>query len=258
MTRFMMSLDDAVDLVLYAFEHGGPGDLFVQKAPATTIGTLAEAVKRVFRADNPVRIIGTRHGEKLYETLLTREEMVRAVDLGDYFQVAADIRGLNYDKYFSQKANAAWQKSRTTTRTTPERLDLAKRSKRCCGVCPTSSELAKNEALNDMPKRVRQHRADVGARHEGEISMQNGADHGSPRVHRPESRSRTCGHARRDSAEFDVDDSPELHERRPADVVFHLAGVNRPQEPEEFESRATPGSPANCAGCSARGKTPRT
>jgi UDP-N-acetylglucosamine 4,6-dehydratase/5-epimerase len=102
MTRFMMSLDDAVDLVLYAFEHGGPGDLFVQKAPATTIGTLAEAVKRVFQADNPVRIIGTRHGEKLYETLLTREEMVRAVDLGDYFQVAADIRGLNYAKYFSQ------------------------------------------------------------------------------------------------------------------------------------------------------------
>lgn len=102
MTRFMMSLDDAVDLVVYAFRHAVPGDLFVQKAPAATIGTLAEAVKQVFRADNPIRVIGTRHGEKLYETLLTREEMVRAVDLGDYYRVPADIRGLNYAKYFSE------------------------------------------------------------------------------------------------------------------------------------------------------------
>ena len=78
MTRFMMSLDDAVDLVVYAFQNASPGDLFIEKAPAATIGTLAEAVKRVFRADNPIRVIGTRHGEKLYETLLTREEMVRA------------------------------------------------------------------------------------------------------------------------------------------------------------------------------------
>ncbi len=102
MTRFMMSLDDAVDLVVYAFRHAEPGDLFVQKAPAATIGTLAEAVKRVFQADNPVRVIGTRHGEKLYETLLTREEMVRAIDLGGYFRVPADVRGLNYAKYFSE------------------------------------------------------------------------------------------------------------------------------------------------------------
>lgn len=102
MTRFMMSLDEAVDLVVYAFTHGEPGDLFVQKAPAATIGTLAAAVKRVFEADNPIRVIGTRHGEKLYETLLTREEMVRAHDLGDYFRVEADVRDLNYAKYFSE------------------------------------------------------------------------------------------------------------------------------------------------------------
>ncbi|MBN1394323.1 MAG: polysaccharide biosynthesis protein [Pirellulales bacterium] len=101
MTRFMMSLDDAVDLVLYAFQNALPGDLFVEKAPAATIGTLAEAVKRIFRADNPVRTIGTRHGEKLYETLLTREEMVRAIDLDDFYRVPADVRDLNYAQYFS-------------------------------------------------------------------------------------------------------------------------------------------------------------
>ena len=101
MTRFMMSLDEAVDLVVYAFQHASPGDLFIEKAPSATIGTLAEAVKRVFRADNPIRIIGTRHGEKLYETLLTREEMVRAIDLDRYYRVPADIRDLNYASYFS-------------------------------------------------------------------------------------------------------------------------------------------------------------
>jgi len=102
MTRFMMSLDDAVDLVLYAFQHASPGDLFVQKAPAATIGTLAKAVKQVLQTDSQIRVIGTRHGEKLYEALLTREEMVRAQDLGHYFRVPADIRDLNYAKYFSE------------------------------------------------------------------------------------------------------------------------------------------------------------
>jgi UDP-glucose 4-epimerase len=102
MTRFMMSLDDAVDLVVYAFANAEPGDLFVQKAPAATIGTVAEAVKRVFKADNPIQVIGTRHGEKRYETLLTREEMSRAIDLGGYFRVEADVRNLNYDQYFSE------------------------------------------------------------------------------------------------------------------------------------------------------------
>jgi UDP-N-acetylglucosamine 4,6-dehydratase/5-epimerase len=102
MTRFMMSIEDAVDLVLYAFQNAEPGDLFVQKAPAATIETLARAVRRVFHADNPIQVIGTRHGEKEYETLLTREEMARCVDMGGYFRVPADQRDLNYDAYFSQ------------------------------------------------------------------------------------------------------------------------------------------------------------
>jgi UDP-N-acetylglucosamine 4,6-dehydratase/5-epimerase len=102
MTRFMMSLDDAVDLVLFAFEHGKPGDLFVQKAPAATLVTLAEALKRLLKIDNPVNIIGTRHGEKLYETLLTREERAKSEDLGNYFRVSADNRDLNYSLYFTK------------------------------------------------------------------------------------------------------------------------------------------------------------
>ena len=102
MTRFMMSIDDAVDLVVYAFQNGQPGDLFVQKAPAATIDVLAEALKRIFEADNPIEIIGTRHGEKQNETLLTREEMLRAQDLGGYFRVPADNRDLNYSVYFSE------------------------------------------------------------------------------------------------------------------------------------------------------------
>jgi UDP-glucose 4-epimerase len=102
MTRFMMSIEDAVDLVVYAFQHAHPGDLFVQKAPAATIEVLAKALKRVFRADNAITIIGTRHGEKQFETLLTREEMLRAIDLGDYYRVPADNRDLNYDLYFTE------------------------------------------------------------------------------------------------------------------------------------------------------------
>jgi UDP-N-acetylglucosamine 4,6-dehydratase len=102
MTRFMMSIDDAVDLVVYAFEHGNPGDVFVQKAPAATIETLAKAVKKLFKANSEIRIIGTRHGEKLYETLLTREEMTRAEDMGDYYRIPADIRDLNYACYFTE------------------------------------------------------------------------------------------------------------------------------------------------------------
>ena len=99
MTRFLMNLDEAVELVRFAFVHGEPGDLFVQKADASTIGTLAGAVQRLF-GDTGMRIIGTRHGEKLYETLVTREERLRAVDLGDFFRITADNRDLNYDKYF--------------------------------------------------------------------------------------------------------------------------------------------------------------
>ncbi|CAA7603153.1 UDP-glucose 4-epimerase [Acididesulfobacillus acetoxydans] len=100
MTRYLMSLDEAVELVLFAFTNARQGDLFVQKAPASTIGDLAEALKQVFHAENEIKIIGTRHGEKLYETLLTREEAVHAEDLGQYYRVPADTRDLNYDKYF--------------------------------------------------------------------------------------------------------------------------------------------------------------
>ena len=106
MTRFMMTLDDAVDLVIYAWEHGENGDLFVQKAPATTLDVLAQALKELYSqvdpkyADTEVKVIGTRHGEKLYETLVTREEMAKAIDMGNYYRIPCDTRDLNYDKFF--------------------------------------------------------------------------------------------------------------------------------------------------------------
>ena len=100
MTRFMMTLEDAVDLVLYAFTHGNNGDLFVQKAPAATLTLLAEALIGLYKSETKIRVIGTRHGEKLYETLVTREEMAKHIDMGNYFRVPADTRDLNYDKYF--------------------------------------------------------------------------------------------------------------------------------------------------------------
>lgn len=100
MTRFLMSLDDSVDLVLYAFTHANPGDLFIQKAPASTIHDLAIALKNLLNKDNEIKIIGTRHGEKLFESLVSREEMARAEDLGEYFRVPSDSRDLNYGKYF--------------------------------------------------------------------------------------------------------------------------------------------------------------
>ncbi|CAN1531309.1 COG1086 Predicted nucleoside-diphosphate sugar epimerases [Methylophilaceae bacterium] len=102
MTRFLMSLEDSVDLVLYAFEHGKQGDIFVQKAPASTVADLAQAIKEMFNKDEPVRVIGTRHGEKLYESLISREEMVKAEDMGGYYRIPADNRDLNYAQYFSE------------------------------------------------------------------------------------------------------------------------------------------------------------
>lgn len=102
MTRFMMTLEDAVELVLFAFENGNQGDIFVQKAPAATIETLAKALKELYNAKNEIKIIGTRHGEKLFESLVNREEMVKAEDMGDYFRIPADNRDLNYGKYFSE------------------------------------------------------------------------------------------------------------------------------------------------------------
>lgn len=100
MTRFLMTLEDAVELVIFAFERARPGDIMVQKSPASTVGHLAQAMKELFKADNHIRIIGTRHGEKLYETLLTREEYLPAEDLNDFYRVPADARDLNYDRYF--------------------------------------------------------------------------------------------------------------------------------------------------------------
>ncbi|MCI6590218.1 MAG: polysaccharide biosynthesis protein [Lentisphaeraceae bacterium] len=107
MTRFMMTLEDAVDLVIYAWQHGRNGDLFVQKAPAATLEVLARALKELYHADNEVKVIGTRHGEKLYETLVTREEMARAEDMGNYFRIPCDTRDLNYDKYFVEGSHRA-------------------------------------------------------------------------------------------------------------------------------------------------------
>ena len=101
MTRFLMSLDDSIDLVEFAFNNANPGDIFVQKSPATTVENIALALQKIFNADNEIKIIGTRHAEKLYETLLTREEMVKAVDMGGYYKIPADNRDLNYASYFT-------------------------------------------------------------------------------------------------------------------------------------------------------------
>ena len=100
MTRFLMSLEEAVELVIFAFQNAQAGDIMVQKSPASTVGDLAQAIKELFNAENEIKVIGTRHGEKLYETLLTKEENVVAKDMGDFYRVPADKRDLNYDKYF--------------------------------------------------------------------------------------------------------------------------------------------------------------
>ena len=102
MTRFMMTLEDAVDLVLYAFEHANQGDLFVQKAPSATVGTLAQALIELYKSSSEIKVIGTRHGEKLYETLVNREDMIKAEDLGQYYRIPVDNRDLNYEQYFSE------------------------------------------------------------------------------------------------------------------------------------------------------------
>ena len=123
MTRFLMSLEDSVDLVLHAFEHGEQGDLFVQKAPASTVGDLAQALKELFGRDNPIRVIGTRHGEKLYESLVSREEMAKAEDMGRYYRIPADNRDLNYKKYFVEGEEKISELDDYTSHNT-ERLDI--------------------------------------------------------------------------------------------------------------------------------------
>ena len=126
MTRFLMSLEEAVELVVYAFEHAKAGDIMVQKAPACTIGQLAQAIKELFKADNPIRIIGIRHGEKMHETLLTNEECARAIDYKNYYCVPADNRDLNYDNYFvngdTQRAKLSEFTSANTTQLTVEEI----------------------------------------------------------------------------------------------------------------------------------------
>ena len=123
MTRFMMTLEDAVDLVIYAFEHGQQGDLFVQKAPAATISTLAKAIKELKHSDLPINCIGTRHGEKLYEVLVTKEEMVNAEDMGNYYRIPADNRNLNYQKYVDQ-GNADLESIQDYNSHNTQRLDV--------------------------------------------------------------------------------------------------------------------------------------
>ena len=123
MTRFMMTLDEALDLVLYAFENGENGDIFVQKAPACTIGVLAQALKELFQLDNKIQIIGTRHGEKLYETLVNREEMTKVEDLENYYKIPADNRDLNYSEYFLEGETAVSETGEYTSHNT-ERLDV--------------------------------------------------------------------------------------------------------------------------------------
>lgn len=123
MTRFLMSLEDSVDLVLHAFEHGRQGDIFVQKSPASTIGDLAQALNELFLSQRGVRVIGTRHGEKLYESLVSREEMAKAEDMGRYFRIAADDRDLNYNKYFVEGEQSITEAEDYTSHNT-ERLDV--------------------------------------------------------------------------------------------------------------------------------------
>jgi UDP-glucose 4-epimerase len=123
MTRFLMSLEDSVNLVLHAFSHGKQGDIFVQKAPASTIADLATALKEIFNSSSEIRTIGTRHGEKLYESLISREELVRAEDMGDYYRIPADARDLNYAKFFVEgEAEISTMEDYTSHNTT--RLDV--------------------------------------------------------------------------------------------------------------------------------------
>jgi UDP-glucose 4-epimerase len=123
MTRFLMSLEDSVDLVLHAFTNGEQGDIFVQKAPASELGDLALALKQLLKRENPIKVIGTRHGEKLYESLLSREEMARCEDMGRYYRIPADGRDLNYNKYFVEGETKVSELVDYTSHNT-ERLDV--------------------------------------------------------------------------------------------------------------------------------------
>ena len=140
MTRFLMSLDEAVDLVIFAFENANSGDIMVQKAPASTIGDLAQAVKELFNAENEIKIIGTRHGEKVYETLLTQEEYIHAEDMEDFFRVSADKRDLNYDKYFTE-GNQELFNSKEYTSHNAEQLNIKQIKELLCKLDYVKQEL---------------------------------------------------------------------------------------------------------------------
>ena len=144
MTRFMMSLDEAVDLVLFAFEHAEPGDLFVQKAPAATIEVLAQAIKEIFGVDNPIKIIGARHGEKMYETLCTSEEMGKAEDLGNCYRIPADLRDLNYSQYVDEFGHRVDCKQYNSDNT--HRLDVEQMKEMLLKLDYVREELAKFKA----------------------------------------------------------------------------------------------------------------
>ena len=144
MTRFMMSLDEAVDLVLFAFEHAEPGDLFVQIAPAATIEVLAQAIKEIFGVDNPIKIIGARHGEKMYETLCTSEEMGKAEDLGNFYRIPADLRDLNYSQYVDEFGHRVDCKQYNSDNT--RRLDVEQMKEMLLKLDYVREELAKFKA----------------------------------------------------------------------------------------------------------------
>lgn len=144
MTRFIMSLEEAVELVIFAFQHAESGDIMVQKAPACTIGVLAQAVKELFHADNPIKVIGIRHGEKMYETLLTNEECAHAIDMGNFYRVPADKRDLNYDKYFNKgdsKRNTLTEFNSNNT----ELLDVEKVKEKLLKLNYIQNEIANKE-----------------------------------------------------------------------------------------------------------------
>ena len=216
MTRFMMTIEGAVDLVLYAFAHGVPGDIFVQKAPSATIGTLAKALLKLLDAENEIRIIGTRHGEKLYETLLNREEMAQAEDLGDYYRVPADARDLNYSQFFQQRENRGFRS---------HRLQLSQRG--TAGRGRDDEAAAETAVCAGCPERQ-------GGASVTRILITGGRGFLGRNL---------AAHLRRtqglrDLTIIDREDSVENLKRRllRADVIFHLAGVNRPQDPVDFET----------------------
>lgn len=146
MTRFLMNLDESVDLVLFAFEHGNQGDLFVQKAPASTIETLAQAMKELFKANNEIKIIGTRHGEKADETLLTREEKAKCIEHKNYFQVPADVRDLNYAQFY-EKGEHKVEKTTEYNSENTERLDIEATKKKLMSTDYMKAELAGEDVI---------------------------------------------------------------------------------------------------------------